>query len=70
MAKIRQARRCAARRKRDGSPCGCYAIIGGVVCRVHGGAAPQTRRAAQRRVQDERLRAALPRLRALVARLW
>ena len=32
------------------SQCGCYAINGGRVCRIHGGAAPQVRRKA-----DERL---------------
>ncbi len=42
----RPARRCAARRKRGG-PCGAWAIHGGVVCRMHGGAAPQVRSAAR-----------------------
>jgi hypothetical protein len=49
MARIRQARRCSARRK-DGQPCGNYAIIGGRVCRIHGGAAPQVRRKAKERL--------------------
>jgi hypothetical protein len=49
LARIRQARRCHAHRK-DGQPCGCYAINGGRVCRIHGGAARQVRAKA-----DERL---------------
>lgn len=39
---------CKARRK-DGQPCGAYAIHGGTVCRMHGGAAPQVKRAAAER---------------------
>jgi hypothetical protein len=62
--RVRQARPCAARRKRDGEPCGCFAIIGGTICRVHGGGAPQVRQAANRRLQDAQLRAAVHRLRA------
>ena len=39
--KLRQGRdRCGARR-RDGEPCQAPAIPGGLVCRCHGGAAPQ-----------------------------
>jgi hypothetical protein len=49
LARVRQARKCHARRK-DGEPCGNYAINGGRVCRKHGGAAPQVRAKA-----DERL---------------
>lgn len=45
MARIRQARRCRARRT-DGQPCGAYAIVGGTVCRAHGGSALQVRHAA------------------------
>ena len=56
MAKVRQARRCRARRKSDGQPCGCYAIKGGFTCRVHGGAAPQVRAAAHLRVVESQLR--------------
>lgn len=51
MARVRWARKCAARR-RNGEPCGNYAISGGKVCRVHGGAARQVRRAAQRRLLE------------------
>ena len=35
--------------------CNAYAIRGGTVCRMHGGAAPQVRAAAARRLFDERL---------------
>jgi hypothetical protein len=48
MAKIRQARKCRAHRK-DGQPCRNYAIVGGVVCVKHGGAAGQVRRKARER---------------------
>src|SRR5687767_10123973 len=53
MARMRQARRCTARRS-NGLPCRCYAIVGGKVCRVHGGGAPQVRAAADRRVLQAR----------------
>lgn len=49
MAKIREARRCRARR-RDGQPCRCYAIVGGFVCRAHGGTLPAVKRKARERV--------------------
>jgi hypothetical protein len=49
MARVRQARRCRARR-RDGQPCKCYAIIGGVTCRAHGGTLPRVKRKAAERV--------------------
>lgn len=39
-SRLEHPRRCHARRT-DGEPCRRYAIRGGVVCRVHGGAAPQ-----------------------------
>jgi hypothetical protein len=48
MAKIRQARRCRAHRK-DGQPCGNYAVIGTYVCRKHGAAAGQVKRKARER---------------------
>lgn len=48
VAKIRQARKCRAHRK-DGQPCRNYAIIGGAVCRPHGGAAGQVKRKARER---------------------
>lgn len=45
MARRRQARRCRARRT-NGEPCKAWAIVGGSVCRAHGGSAPQVRRRA------------------------
>lgn len=41
--------RCTARRK-SGEPCRNHAIKGSNVCRMHGGAAPQVRRAAEVRL--------------------
>ncbi|VAZ71072.1 hypothetical protein LAUMK4_00289 [Mycobacterium persicum] len=43
-------RRCTARRQRDGKPCGRFAIRGGTVCRIHGGASPQAQRKAKERL--------------------
>jgi hypothetical protein len=42
--------RCTARSKRSGQPCNNAAMLGGNVCRIHGGSAPQTRAKAQRRL--------------------
>ncbi len=47
------AQPCTAHR-RDGKIRGAYAIRGGGVCRMHGGAAPQVRHAAQRGLFEER----------------
>ena len=44
--------RCTASRK-DGKPCGSWAIKGATVCRVHGGAARQVRAAAARRLAEQ-----------------
>ena len=44
---------CTARSKRTGERCGRLpSMLGGNVCRSHGGAAPQTRAKAQRRLQQ------------------
>lgn len=51
MARVRQARRCTARRT-NGEPCRAYALLGAEVCWTHGGAARQVRQAAQRRVAE------------------
>lgn len=48
VARVRQARRCRARR-RDGQPCRAWAMEDGVVCRAHGGAAGQVKAAARKR---------------------
>lgn len=45
MARVRQARRCRAKRK-NGEPCRAFAIAGGYVCRMHGGASPRAIHAA------------------------
>lgn len=55
VARVRQARRCSARRT-NGEPCRAYAIVGGTVCRTHGGSAPQVRRAATLAEYERRLR--------------
>lgn len=55
MARVRQARRCRGHRS-DGQPCQAYAIVGGYVCRAHGGAAPQVRREAEIRALEASMR--------------
>ncbi len=42
---------CRAKSSRTGAPCKKQAIKGGVVCEVHGGAAPHVRAAALARIQ-------------------
>ncbi len=49
-----QRRRCKAHSCRTKQPCKNWAIIGGTVCRVHGGSAPQVRRRAQLRFAEAR----------------
>ena len=49
MAKVRWAVRCSATSKRTGRQCSAYAMTGGYVCWVHGGATPAVRAAAARR---------------------
>jgi hypothetical protein len=51
-----QPQPCCARRKGDGGDCGNWAMRGQNVCRMHGGASPQARRAAARRLAAARLR--------------
>ncbi len=48
--RLNHPRRCVARRQRDGKPCGRFAIRGGAVCRLHGGATRQVQRKAEERL--------------------
>jgi hypothetical protein len=48
--RLNHPRRCSARRQRDGKPCGRFAIRGGAVCGLHGGASPQAQRKAKERM--------------------
>jgi len=45
-------RRCTAKAKGSGQQCKRRPIIGGTVCRMHGGAAPQVQAKAAQRVRD------------------
>jgi hypothetical protein len=51
--------RCCSRRKSDGEDCGSWAMRGQRVCRMHGGASPQARQAAARRVAAAKQRRAV-----------
>lgn len=52
-------RRCTATSKRSGERCRRAAIVGGTVCKVHGGGAPQVAAAAVRRSAEADARATL-----------
>ena len=54
MPRERWAAPCSAHRS-DGRPCSAYSIAGGFVCVAHGGAAPQVKEAAARRLERERM---------------
>jgi hypothetical protein len=54
----RDPRKCSARRS-DGGLCEKFAMSGQRVCRKHGGAAPQARAAAERRVVEGKARAVM-----------
>src|SRR5215471_9498197 len=43
---------CHAHSSRTGKPCRNHAIAGGTVCRAHGGAVPNVRAAAEKRIQQ------------------
>jgi len=47
-----EARRCTAKSSRSGKPCKKAAILGGTVCRTHGGSAPQVKKKALERIED------------------
>jgi hypothetical protein len=49
---VNDSRRCTATANRTGERCKAPAIVGGSTCRVHGGAAPQVKRAARDRLLD------------------
>ena len=51
------SKRCTATSKRTGRQCGLARIPGTTVCAKHGGAAPQVRAAAARRVAEQKVRA-------------
>lgn len=51
-------KRCKANARSTGEQCTKYAIEGGTVCRYHGGASPQARKAAADRVTTEKAAAA------------
>ena len=56
-----EADRCQARTT-SGRPCRAHPIRGARVCRVHGGSAPQVRRAAERRLEADTVRIEAARL--------
>jgi len=47
-----ESRRCTAKSSRSGKPCKKAAILGGTVCRTHGGSAPQVKKKALERIED------------------
>jgi hypothetical protein len=51
--------RCTAHSKQSGQPCKRPAILGGMVCRFHGGAAPQVILAAEERLKALRVPAVI-----------
>jgi len=69
VAKRRWAKHCTAHRT-DGTPCGAWSITGGSVCRSHGGAAPQTRRAAHLAYTEARIRREFEAVAARRRREW
>ncbi|MCV7740880.1 hypothetical protein N3356_003915 [Micrococcus luteus] len=57
MTDLMDGRRCAATSKRTGSRCKRSPVVGGTVCTIHGGAAPQVKAAAERRARARALEA-------------
>ena len=66
----RPAVRCRAHRKSDRQRCGAMAVHGGKVCRMHGGLAPQVRRAADSRHSRAKATVMLARLQSKAWRWW
>lgn len=58
---MQESRKCTGRR-RDGSRCGNAPVRGALVCRMHGGSAPQVRAKAAQRLAEAELRQGLARL--------
>jgi hypothetical protein len=56
------SKRCTATSRRTGQRCGLARIPGTTVCAKHGGAAPQVRAAAARRVAEQKVRTAAMKL--------
>lgn len=50
IAALSGGQRCTGHGKHSKKPCGNTAILGGTVCRMHGGAAPQVQLKAQERL--------------------
>ena len=48
---LTHSRKCTATNKKTGLRCKQWAILGGTVCRYHGGNAPQVRRKAEERLK-------------------
>ena len=46
------SRRCTAKAKQTGNRCKRAAILGGTVCKIHGGGAPAVKKAARQRLLD------------------
>ncbi len=57
---------CSAKSKSTGVRCGNPPLVGGSVCRIHGGGAPQVKEAAARRVLEALVAPALIQLRRIV----
>lgn len=56
-----EKRKCKGR-KSNGEPCGSWPLRGALVCRKHGGAAPQVQAKAKLRLAEQEIRAGLAKL--------